>query len=165
MPVFSLTIIKAPLCFSYDYSHVFTDEVVRHLQVMGIGEGTTNPSSASSSASSLDNFPDSENRRAYAKKVAEQAVGNHIILDWINAESVRADAHIDPYGGAPLSKFLPAHNDSTELSSLSKKNSLLLVFIYLLHRILYGAFVLLLCEENDCTAAALSACRRWQESL
>lgn len=152
------------MCFSYDYSHVFTDEVVRNLQVMGSGEGTTTASSASSSASSLDNFPDSENRRAYAKKVAEQAVGNRIILDWINAESLRADAHIDPHGGAPLSKFLPAHDDSTELFTLSKKSSPR-VFIYLLHSIWCGAFVLLLCEENDCTAAAPSACRQWQESL
>lgn len=87
---------------------------------MGSGE----VSATANLTSSSDNYSDSENRRAYAKKVAEQAVSNQIVLDWINAESLRADAHIDPHGGASLSKFLPAHDNPADLSSLGTRSSL-----------------------------------------
>ena len=89
-----------------------------------IGNGDHNSNSASLSASSFDNFLESENRRAHAKKVAEQAVSSQIVLNWIKTESLRADAHGDPYSGALLSKFLPAHENPSELSDLSENPSL-----------------------------------------
>ena len=89
-----------------------------------MGNSDNNSNSSSSSASSFDNFSESENRRAHAKKVAEQAVSSQIVLNWIKSESLRANAHVDPYSGAPLSKFLPAHENPAELSDLSENPDL-----------------------------------------
>ena len=94
---------------SYDYSHIFNEEFVEAFQRMVVSDF---------------NAIENENRRAHMKRMADQTMSGQILLEWINAESLKAEGHLDMFTGDALGKYLPAHEKQSTLSDLSNGKAL-----------------------------------------
>lgn len=94
---------------SYDYSHIFGDDEVERLQSL-----------AAADLSTVEN----ENRRAHLKRIADQSVGAHILLEWVCAQSASAENHVDPSSGDSMGKYLPPFDKPLQLSDLGTGKAL-----------------------------------------
>lgn len=94
---------------SYDYSHVFGKAELDRLQTM-----------AAADLSTVEN----ESRRAHLRRIADQSVGAHILLEWVCSQSASAEAHVDPNSGDVMAKYLPPLDRPAQLADLGNGKTL-----------------------------------------